>query len=388
MSASSPKNKSTICVHSGNYIDPTTQGSVSPIFPGTSYAYLDTELKAYPRYFNVPNQQAVVEKVCALEYAEDGMLFGSGMAAISTTLLSLLRPGDHVVMQDGLYGGTTQFARKEMNKWGISYSFTQGNQLEDFQREILPTTRMIYIETPSNPLLSVVDVAAVASLAKEKGLLSVIDNTFASPINQNPLLLGIDVVLHSATKYLGGHSDICAGMVLASSELIDQVRQSAKNLGGSMNAQTAYLLERSIKTLHIRVERQNQNAQAIAEFLSTHPEVNQVNYPGLESHPDHEIASQQMRGFGGMLSFELADQLDPVQFQHQLQLILPSMSLGSVESTICSPFLTSHAYFGKEIRMAQGISDNLLRLSVGVEDAEELMDDIGVAIRKSQQVST
>ncbi|MEM7367757.1 MAG: aminotransferase class I/II-fold pyridoxal phosphate-dependent enzyme [Bacteroidota bacterium] len=386
MSASSPKNKSTICVHSGNYIDPTIQASVTPIFPGTSHAYLDKGQQFYPRYFNIPNQQAVVKKVCALEYAEDGILFGSGMAAISTTLLSLLRPGDHIVFQEGLYGGTTQFARKELSKWGISYSFTNGNQLADFEQQIKEHTRMIFIETPSNPLLAVVDIALIAALAKSKDLISVIDNTFASPINQNPILLGIDVVLHSATKYLGGHSDICAGLLLTSNALTEQVRQSAKNLGGSMNAQTASLLERSIKTLHLRVERQNQNALALAEFLFEHPEVDQVNYPGLPSHPDHEVAAQQMRGFGGMLSFELADHLDPVVFQQELDLILPSMSLGSVESTICSPYLTSHAYFGKEIRLQQGISDNLLRLSVGVEDAEELTEDINAAIRKSERV--
>ena len=379
-------NKSTACVHSGNYIDPSTRGSVTPIFPGTSYAYLDTEQKSYPRYFNIPNQKAVIQKVCALESAEEGMLFGSGMAAISTTLLSLLAPGDHVVLQQGLYGGTTQFARTELVKWGVAYTFTEGNRREDFEAVIQDNTRMIFIETPSNPLLTVVDISAIAHLAEERGLLTVIDNTFASPINQNPILLGIDIVLHSATKYLGGHSDICAGVVLGAKEHISQIESAAKSLGGSMNAQTASLLERSIKTLHLRVERQNENAQAIAEFLHSHPEISQVNYPGLPSHPDHGIASQQMRGFGGMLSFELADHLDPVKFQQELRLILPSMSLGSVESTICSPYLTSHAYFGPEIRKQQGISDNLLRLSVGIEDAEDLMADIRAAMTRSERV--
>ena len=377
--------KSTACVHSGTYIDPITRASVTPVFPGTSYAYLDRDQKFYPRYFNIPNQKSVIQKVCALESAEDGILFGSGMAAISTALLSLLAPGDHVVLQQGLYGGTTQFARTELSKWGVSYSFTKGNAVEDFQAQLQPNTKLIYIETPSNPLLTIVDIAAIADLAKDHHLLTVIDNTFASPINQNPLLLGIDLVLHSATKYLGGHSDICAGIAVGSLELMGQLKSVGKSLGGSMNAQTASLLERSIKTLQLRVARQNENAQAIAEMLASHPEVTRVNYPGLPSHPGHEIAGQQMRGFGGMLSFELADHLDPVKFQQELELILPSMSLGSVESTICSPSLTSHAYFGPELRKAQGISDSLLRLSVGVEDAKDLMADIREAIQKSDR---
>ncbi|MCL4134882.1 UNVERIFIED_CONTAM: hypothetical protein GTU68_039976, partial [Idotea baltica] len=295
------------------------------------------------------------------------MVFSSGMAAISTTLISLLSKGDHLVVQHGLYGGTSNFIRKELPRMGIDFSYATSTKAVDIATMIRPETKVIYIETPSNPLLTITDIVAVAKLAKQRGILTVIDNTFASPINQKPLNLGIDISLHSATKYLGGHSDICAGVAVASQELVNTIASSAKNLGGSLNAETCSLLERSLKTLALRVRQQNENAQALAEFLHNHPKINRVNYPGLSSHVGHSIAKEQMTGFGGMLSFELADDIDPVGFQQRLKLIHASMSLGGVESTICSSALTSHVYLSKEERLAEGIRDSLLRLSVGIE---------------------
>ena len=372
--------KNTICIHSGNQIDPATGGSVTPIYPGTAYAYLGHEKHRYPRYFNTPNQEAVIQKLCALEGAETGILFGSGMAAISTALLAHLKSGDHAVFQKGLYGGTTHFIRTEFEQYGLSFSFTDHNAPEGFAEKIQPNTRLIFIETPSNPLLEIVDIAGVAQLAREKGLLTVIDNTFASPINQHPIALGIDIVMHSATKYLGGHSDICAGVLLGKKEHLQPIEAMAKNLGGSMNAQTCSLLERSIKTLNLRIRQQNANALEVARFLHAHPRVAQTNYPGLESHPNHTIAKAQMEGFGGMLSFEVGEGMDAIDFQQQLRLILAAQSLGGVESTICASTLTSHAYLTEEQKREEGISDRLLRLSVGIEEAEDLIADLKQAL--------
>ncbi|MEZ4775354.1 MAG: PLP-dependent aspartate aminotransferase family protein [Bacteroidia bacterium] len=380
-------NKSTAAVHSGTIKDPQNRGILSPVFPGTSYEYLDTDKSVYPRYYNTPNQESVVKKLCALEHGEDGLVFSSGMAAVVTTLLALLKAGDHAVFQGGIYGGTHHMVTAEFGGMGIEYSFTPTNDPADFEAAIRPETRLIYIETPSNPLLALTDIAAIADLAKRKGLITVIDNTFASPVNQNPIDLGIDVVLHSGTKYLSGHSDIICGAAISSREIMAEIRSRSVNLGGTLNAQTCYLLERSLRTLVIRVERQNQNALELARFLARHEAISAVNYPGLESHPDHVLAVQQMSGFGGMLSFELKD-LDVVAFQQNLQLIHPAMSLGGVESIICSPRMTSHAKLTAEARAAMGISDQLLRFSVGIEDANDLIQDIQQAVEKTYQSMT
>lgn len=240
-------------------------------------------------------------------------------------------------------------------------------------------TRLVFIESPSNPLLNITDIEAVATMARGSGILSVIDNTFASPANQQPAGLGIDIVVHSATKYMGGHSDITAGAVASSDELMNRIRETGLNLGGSLNAITLYLLERSLKTLHLRVERINNNAMELALFLETHPEIIRVNYPGLPSHPGHELAARQMQGFGGMLSFEVRGG-DGIAFQEKLKLIKPSMSLGGLESICCSPAHTSHRHLGPEGRNAEGISEGLIRLSVGIEDVEDLKADLQQAL--------
>ncbi|MEO1652909.1 MAG: PLP-dependent aspartate aminotransferase family protein [Bacteroidota bacterium] len=373
----------TQCVHSGTHKDPNSKGIVTPVYPATSHGYLDTEVKAYPRYFNTVNQDVVVRKVAALEKAADGLVFASGMAAISTSLFAHLKAGDHIVFQKRLYGGTSHLIRDSFGDYGIEYSFADGDRIEDYEVALKANTRMIYIESPSNPLLGITDIADIAQLARKRGILTMIDNTFASPINQNPIPLGIDLVMHSATKYLGGHSDICAGMVLGARDVINPIRALAKKFGGSLNAETCALLERSIKTLALRVRQQNQNAAQVADFLNTQSWVRQVNYPGLKNHPNHEIARQQMPGgFGGMLSFELESGIDPISFQKNLELISSSMSLGGVETTICSPFLTSHAALSPAQRVAEGIDDQLLRVSVGIEEAGDLIKDFEQAVQK------
>ncbi|AXT53832.1 PLP-dependent transferase [Aquimarina sp. BL5] len=372
----------TICTHIGEIEDKQFKGAISPIYLSTSYAFEDVDIKRYPRYFNTPNQEALCKKIARLEQGESSLIFGSGMAAISTTLLAFLRKGDHIVLQRTLYGGTVNLVNEEFNKYGIEYSFVDSQDASGFEEKIKENTKVIYIETPSNPLLTITDIKAISELAKKKGIITMIDNTFASPVNQNPIELGIDIVLHSATKYLGGHSDILAGAVVSTEKNIEQIFHLAKNLGGSLSDFTVWMLERSIKTLGLRVKQQNKNAKKMAKWLEKHADIEAVYYPGLKSHPDYEIAKKQMKGFGGMLSFELKKGLDASKFQKELKLIKSSMSLAGVESTILSPTLTSHALLTEEEREHQGIKDGLLRFSVGIEEKEDLISDIEQALEK------
>lgn len=372
----------SICTHTGEVKDEQFRGAVSPIYLSSSYAFQDVEEKRYPRYFNTPNQQALAKKIAALEHTDSALLFGSGMAAISTALFSFLQKGDHIVLQEDLYGGTRNLVAEEFDKYGIAYSFTKGLKIKDFEKEIRKETKVIYIETPSNPLLKIVDVKKIAKLAKKHGLVSMIDNTFASPVNQNPADFGIDIIIHSATKYFGGHSDILAGAVAASSKHIERIFNAGKNFGGNLSDFTVWMLERSMKTLGIRVKAQNRNAMKMARFLAAHKAVKNVYYPGLKSHPDYALAKSQMSGFGGMLSFELKKKYDATAFLKALQLIKPSMSLAGVESTMLNPAVTSHALLTQEQRDAQGISDGLIRFSVGIENRQDLIKDIEQAIKK------
>ncbi|MGB7395079.1 MAG: PLP-dependent aspartate aminotransferase family protein, partial [Pricia sp.] len=347
----------TICTHVGEVHDEQFKGAISPLYMSTSYAFEDVDIKRYPRYFNTPNQEALCKKIAMLEHTESALIFGSGMAAISTALMAFLKAGDHIVLQQMLYGGTYNLVTEEFDKFGIEYSFTDGWRASDFEDKIRPNTKVIYIETPSNPLLTVTDLDAIGKLSKKHGLISMIDNTFASPVNQNPVDFGIDIVIHSATKYMGGHSDICAGAVAASQEHMERIFALAKNLGGSLSDYTVWLLERSLKTMGLRVRAQNENAQRLAEFLDGHEDIGKVFYPGLPSHPEYQVAKSQMKGFGGMLSFELQEGLDASLFQKSLKLIKSSMSLAGVESTVLSPSQTSHALLGEEERKRQGIKD-------------------------------
>ncbi|MEW7291621.1 trans-sulfuration enzyme family protein [Aquimarina sp. 2304DJ70-9] len=372
----------TVCTHLGEIKDEQFKGAISPIYLSTSYAFEDVDTKRYPRYFNTPNQEALCKKIARLEKGESSLIFGSGMAAISTTLFAFLQKGDHIVLQRTLYGGTANLVNEEFAKHGIEFSYVEKQSIEGFEEKIRPNTKVIYIETPSNPLLTITDIKAIAELAKKRSLTTMIDNTFASPVNQNPIELGIDIVLHSATKYLGGHSDILAGAVVSSEQNIERIFQVAKNFGGSLSDFTVWMLERSIKTLGIRVKRQNKNALKLAKWLHKHKDISAVYYPGLKSHPDHEIAKKQMKGYGGMLSFELKEGLNSSAFQKELKLIKSSMSLAGVESTILSPTLTSHALLTEEERHKQGIKDGLLRFSVGIEEKEDLIQDIQQALSK------
>ena len=381
------KGLNTICTHFGQLEDKEFKGAISPLYMGTAYAFEDIDVKRYPRYFNTPNQVALAKKIAALEHTEAALIFGSGMAAISTSLLAFLKAGDHIVVQKIIYGGTYNLIVEEFEKFGISYSFTDGFKAEDFEAQITENTKVIYIETPSNPLLNITDLKAVADLSKKHGLISMIDNTFASPVNQNPVDFGIDVVIHSATKYMGGHSDICAGAVASTEANIKKIFSLAKNFGGSLSDYTVWLLERSIKTMGIRVRAQNANAQHMAEYLYGHKDISAVYYPGLPSHPDHNIAKKQMKGFGGMLSFELNADFNASKFQKSLKLIKPAMSLAGVESTVLSPTLTSHSLLSAEERKRQGIADGLIRFSVGIEETEDLIADLEQALETVRKES-
>ncbi len=371
--------KLTQSVHSGSHGDPRFKGTVNPIFPSSAYDYEEVESTLYPRYFNTPNQQSVAEKLAALENAEDGIVFSSGMAAILTALFAMVKKGDHVIFQNDLYGGTYHAIVNEFPRFGIDYTFVDGADPGNFEKAIRKETRLIYVETPSNPTLKITDLSAVARIARTHNLLAMIDNTFASPVNQNPISLGIDIVAHSGTKYIGGHSDLACGAVLASKNLIQKVHGSAIHFGGSLDAHACWLVERSLKTIVLRVRQQNENAMAIARFLSGNSRVGKVYYPGLKDHRGHGVARAQMPGgFGGMLSFETKG--DAAAFMSRLQLIRRAISLGGVESTITSPARTSHAKMSAEERANIGVSDNLVRLSVGIEDVGDLVGDMERAL--------
>ncbi|WGF91476.1 trans-sulfuration enzyme family protein [Aequorivita marisscotiae] len=372
----------TICTHIGEVEDKQFKGAISPLFMSSSYAYEDVEVKRYPRYFNTPNQEALCKKIAKLEKCEAALIFGSGMAAVSTTMLAFLHKGDHVVLPQTLYGGTYNFVVEEFHKFGIEYSFAEGFSETDFSEKIQPNTKVIFIETPSNPLMRITDLEIISKLAKQHGVITMIDNTFASPVNQTPADFGIDIMIHSATKYMGGHSDICAGAVAASEEHIKIIWNLAKNLGGSLSDYTVWLLERSMKTMVLRVKAQNKNAKKMAKWLEKHAMVEKVYYPGLKNHPDNALAKKQMTGYTGMLSFEIDNSLNVDEFLKALKLIKPSMSLAGVESTILSPAKTSHGLLSPEARKEQGIGDGLLRFSVGIEEVEDLIADLEEAFQK------
>ena len=381
MQKEAEQRENTICVHQGEVEDTQFGGAVSPLFFSTSYPYENVDEKRYPRCLNSPNPQNLAKKVAALEKAEDALMLSSGMAAISNTILTVVQPGDHIILQNQLYGGTAHFITEELSRLHIEFSFTANLEIEEFAKLVKPNTKAVYIETPSNPLMQLVDIEKLSKLAKQHHITSIIDNTFASPINQQPILFGIDIVLHSATKYFGGHSDITAGAVAGKASTIKEIRNKAINLGGNLADFTAWLLERSMKTLALRVHKQNENALEIATFLDQHEKIAQVYYPGLSSHPQHQLAKKQMKGFSGMLSFELDKSINIQKFISKLSMIRDSMSLAGVESTIILPAKTSHSLLTQEEREAQGISEGLLRLSCGIEDHEDLINELNNALK-------
>ena len=372
----------TICTHTGSVDDTVYGGATSPIYLSTSYSFVDNITNRYPRYFNTPNQEFLAKKVAALEKSESAMIFSSGMAAISNVMLMVLKAGDHAVIQNDIYGGTRNFIEKHLKSFGIEYTFTRDLTKNAFSECIKNNTKLIYIETPSNPLLKLVDIFSVGQLGRSKGVLTVIDNTFATPIVQRPITLGIDIVIHSATKYFGGHSDITAGAVASSKLIIDKLWHLSKDFGGSLSDFSVWMLERSMKTLSIRVKAQQKNAKKLASFLNSHKAIKKVYYPGLESHEDHALAKTQMKGFGAMMSFELMDEYEPLKFLSGLELIKHSGSLAGVESTMILPSKSSHSLLTEKQRLEQGISNQLIRFSVGIESKKDLIYDIEQSLNK------
>ena len=375
----------TICTHEGAVKDVTYSGATSPIYLSTSYEFIGKPSKRYPRYFNTPNQEFLAKKVAALEVAEAALIFSSGMSAITNVMLMALKSGDHAVIQNDIYGGTRKFIETHFKSYGIEFSFTDDLTIKSFEDCIQENTKLIYIETPSNPMLKLVDIFAIAKLGKHRGILTAIDNTFATPVIQKPIALGIDIVIHSATKYFGGHSDLTAGVVAASNSTIEALRDLAKDFGGNLSDFSVWMLERSMKTLGIRVRAQQKNAFKIAKFLESHPAIKKVYYPGLKTHPDHALAKLQMKGFGAMLSFELSNEYGVETFFKSLELIKPSMSLAGVESTMILPSKTSHSLLSVDEREAQGITDQLIRFSVGIESKKDLIYDIKNALMHSKK---
>lgn len=375
------KNFKTLCIHPLDKNQRDENAATAAVHPTTAYNYLDQEELQYPGFYSTYNQKRLAKIIAKLEEGNWGLIFSSGMAAISTAILSMVKQHEHIIFSRDLYGGTWQFAEEELPKRTISFDYAD-NSLDSFKELIRPNTKLIYLETPSNPLLRLVPLKEIAALARKHGIITVVDNTFSSPINQRPLSLGIDIVVHSGTKYLGGHNDLPYGALASGNDTLEaSVLSTAKMYGGSLSPYQCYLAERSLKTLAIRIHQQNQNALKIAEYLNGHAFVDQVYYPGLTSHHDHQLALDQMSGFGGMLSFELDMNLDRIyKFLKSLSLIRPALSLGGVESLICSPAETSHRSMLASDRLALGIKDNLLRLSVGIEDQHDLIVDLKLAM--------
>jgi len=369
----------TKVIHAGEPRPRIAGAVVMPVFQSATYQYAGEKSYDDVRYIrlnNTPNHLALAEKLAALENSEDALVTASGMAAISTSLLTFLSKGDHFLAQDCLYGGTHDFVTKDIEKFGISYDFIDANDPESWKPKLKPTTRAIYVETISNPLMQVPDLESVVSFAKSHGLVSMIDNTFASPVNFRPSELGFDLSLHSATKYLNGHSDIVAGAVIGNSSLIEKVTHKLNHLGGSLDPHAAFLLHRGIKTLALRVKHHNESALQIARFLDKHPAIAKVNYPGLEGHPNHERAQRLFDGFGGMMSFELHDGVEGAEsFMRAALLPAVAPSLGGVETLVTRPSTTSHSGLSAEERRRLGISDGLIRLSVGIEATQDLIED-------------
>ena len=362
-------------------------GAVSmPIFQSSTFEFrgqTDYHDLQYIRLNNTPNHIVLHEKLAALEGAEAALVTASGMAAISASLLTFLKSGDHFLAHESLYGGTHDLINKDFPDLGIECDFIDGCDPNGWEEKLRSETKLIYVETITNPLLDVLDLNAVVDFAKKNNLLSLIDNTFASPVNYRPIENGFDLSLHSATKYLNGHTDIVAGAVIGSKELVTQVRHKLNHLGGSLDPNACFLMHRGIKTLGLRMERQNYNSFEVAKFLENHPRVARVNHPGLESSDSHDRANELLDGTSGMVSFEIDGSIEDANlFMSHLNLFINTASLGGVESLVTRPVQTSHSGMAPEERLAAGIQDELIRLSIGIEDAEDLIADLGQALEK------
>lgn len=373
----------TRCVHAGtprgNAREGLLTGLNTPIVTSTAFDYTRDTTVRYPRYLNTPNHLEVAGKLAALENAEAALVTASGMGALSAVMLTLLRAGDHAILLSNLYGGTADLADGLLAPLGVEFTRWDGDP-RTLAEQIRPETRLAVVESPTNPLMRVIDLAGTAEMLRARGVHAVIDNTFATPVLQNPLALGFELVVHSGTKYLGGHSDLLCGAVVGAQSLVDRVTAQAVRLGSTLNGQDLSLLERSLKTLSLRVERQSANALRLAEWLAGDARIAGVHYPGLPDDPGHAMAREQMRAFGGMLGFRLAGSVDPDAFLARLQLVTPAVSLGGVESTVCQPSRTSHAGLNSEGRAALGIDDRLMRFSTGIEDPDDLIADLVQAL--------
>jgi cystathionine gamma-synthase/cystathionine gamma-lyase/cystathionine beta-lyase len=373
----------TRAVHDGEP-DPRIEGAVSlPIFQTATYTHTDDEDVQYIRYNDSPNHEALHGKLASLTATEDALVTGSGMAAISSALLALLGAGDHLVAPRALYGGTLDLFDDLLPRYDVGHTFL-GDDPSAWSDALTDDTTVLYAESITNPLLEVPDLEAMASFADAHDLVAVIDSTFASPVNLRPAELGFDVVLHSGTKYLAGHSDLAAGVVAGSADVIDRIGHTLKLLGGMLDPHACFLLHRSLKTLGVRVRQQNQTAQAVAEALTAHTAVDRVRYPGLPHHPDHERARHLLDGFGGMISFDLADDVDRTAFFEALSLPIRAPSLGGVETLVSQPVNTSHVNMDPAEREALGITDRFVRLSVGLEGADDLAADLTSALDTAQ----
>ena len=380
----------TRALHGATHLNKTHALS-APIWQTTSFVADSPEAYAevagathpaefYTRYGN-PTHERVEHTLAQLEGGEAALVTGSGMGAITLAVMSQIKTGDHVIAQSDLYAGARALFRDVVPRWGIETTFVDQTKTEEFEAALRPNTRLIYLESPSNPLLRLTDLKAVTALARARGIRTVIDNTFATPVNQRPLELGVDVVIHSATKYLGGHHDLTAGAVVSTEAFINEAWKLGVVFGSVLSPFDAWLLMRGIRTLGLRVERHNQNALALAQFLESHPKVLRVNYPGLESHPQHQLARQQMSGFTGMLSFELDGGANEAErFVSRLKLPTYTGSLGGVETLIVRPAAMWSHQLTPEQRQATGISEALFRLSVGLEDERDLIKDFGQAL--------
>ncbi len=374
----------TKAIHAGQEPEKTSGAVMPPVFQTSTYAQKapnDHKGYDYARVGN-PTRTALEKLIAGLEEADECACFSSGVAAIDA-ILKTLKPGDHVISTNDLYGGTYRLFTEVFQPYGIQFSFIDMTDMKAVVDAFTKSTKLVWIETPTNPLLRVIDIKQVAELTKDNGALSVVDNTFASPYLQRPLLLGADAVMHSTTKYLGGHSDVIGGAVASSNkEFMEKVRFQIKTTGAVPGPMDCYLVLRGIKTLHLRVERSVHNAKKIVEFLNNHPDVGKVHYPGLPSHPQHELASKQMDDFGAMVSFSMKDDTLEKAFDvmKKTKLFTLAESLGGVESLVSHPASMTHGSIPKVVREKAGLKDSLIRLSVGVEDAEDLIDDLKLAL--------
>lgn len=378
--------KATQAIHGRR--DKSYRSANYPIYHSTTFAVTsssdyqrenwDKDTHIYTRYSN-PTIRNVEEKLAKLEETEDGVLFASGMAAITTTILAFAQNGDAIAASSRLYGVAQRFLRDVAPQLGIDVHFLDADELYNL-KVFAPTVKLVYFETPNNPTSACLSIAEVVRSAREIGAMTVIDNTFATPINQTPANLGVDVIIHSATKYIGGHSDLMAGAALSNARYTEAIHSMMALMGGCSNPAEAALIDRSLKTLKIRVEAHNQTALTLAEFFSTQPKVRQVHYPGLPSSPDHAVAAAQMSGFGGMLAIDLPDLNTAKTFCDRLQLALNATSLGSVETLVSLPILTSHASLSEEERQRAGVTPGTIRISTGLEAVEDLIADFQQAL--------